>query len=193
LCHDLKHSGADTVLARLRSTVADAGAPGQTVTQLAYLEKRADQMAYARFQAQQWPIARGSVESATKLVVEQRLKGPGMHWAEANVNPMLALRNAISSDRSVEVSTQIEQEQRREQRTRRLERQRRRRAALSESEHSAADAGGREQGGVQDDGVSAAPVRPPQRAAAEKGRQAADHRWRKAWSIRRQREIASTA
>jgi hypothetical protein len=31
------------------------------------------------------------VESANKLVVEDRLKGAGMHWADANVNPLLAL------------------------------------------------------------------------------------------------------
>jgi hypothetical protein len=36
------------------------------------------------------------VESATKLVVEARLKGAGMHWAEAHGNPLLALRKAIS-------------------------------------------------------------------------------------------------
>jgi hypothetical protein len=32
-------------------------------------------------------------------VVEARLKGSGMHWAEGHVNPMLALRNVICSDR----------------------------------------------------------------------------------------------
>jgi hypothetical protein len=28
-------------------------------------------------------------------VVEARLKGSGMHWARANVNPMLALRQGL--------------------------------------------------------------------------------------------------
>jgi hypothetical protein len=35
------------------------------------------------------------VESGNKLVVEVRLKGSGMHWAEQHVNPMLALCNII--------------------------------------------------------------------------------------------------
>ncbi|MHB8573866.1 MAG: hypothetical protein ACYDCQ_00900 [Dehalococcoidia bacterium] len=39
------------------------------------------------------------MERATKLVVEARLKGSGMHWAPAQVNPLLALRNAWCRDR----------------------------------------------------------------------------------------------
>jgi len=39
------------------------------------------------------------VESGNKLVVEARLKGSGMHWAEHHVNPMLALRNIVCSRR----------------------------------------------------------------------------------------------
>ena len=195
LCHTLKHSGPDTVVERLRSTVEQAGVAGETATQLAYLEKRVSQMAYPQFVAEQWPIASGSVESANKLVVEERLKGAGMHWAEENVNPMLALRNAMCSDRWVEVWSQIEEEQRREERTRRFERQRQRRvsAAREAGERWAADAGARGQRGLQDGGNIAAPSLPPTPARAEKGRPAADHPWRKAWSKRRQCEIASTA
>jgi len=46
VCPDRKHSGLDTVLERLRTVVAAAGARGETVTQLASLEKRRNQMAY---------------------------------------------------------------------------------------------------------------------------------------------------
>jgi hypothetical protein len=53
---------------------------------------RRRQIAYADFQIQGYPIGSGMVESANKLVVEQRLKGAGMHWARRNVTPMLALR-----------------------------------------------------------------------------------------------------
>ncbi len=195
LCYDLKHSGPDTVLERLRTTVEQAGGIGETVTQLAYLEKRLDQMAYPQFVAEQWPIGSGSVESANKLVVEERLKGAGMHWAEQNVNPMLALRNAICSDRWVEVWTQIEEDQRREQSARRRERQQQRRvsAAREVAERLTPNARRCKQPRVADGSGSAPAVAPPARSAAEKGRPAADHPWRKAWSIRRQREIASTA
>ena len=59
---------------------------------LQYLAKRREQIDYARFRAAGYPIGSGSVESANKLVVEARLKGPGMHWARGDVNPVLALR-----------------------------------------------------------------------------------------------------
>jgi hypothetical protein len=57
------------------------------------------EMQYPRFRAEGWPIGSGMVESAHKLVVEDRLKGEGMHWADVNVNPLLALRNAVCNDR----------------------------------------------------------------------------------------------
>ena len=75
---------------------------------LAYLEKRQTQLQYPIFQAQGWPIGSGIVESGNKLVVEVRLKGSGMHWADANVNPMLALRNILCSDRWKEEWPKIE-------------------------------------------------------------------------------------
>jgi hypothetical protein len=195
LCHDLKHSGPTSVVERLRSRVEQAGYLGKTGTQLAYLEKRLSQMAYPEFLAEQWPIASGSVESANKLVVEERMKGAGMHWAEENVNPMLALRNAICSDRWVEVWSEIEQEQQRAERMRRLSRQRVRRESRQEERGKYPEeevSRGRKQG-RQESGRSAGAVGSPERLRAESGRPAADHPWRKAWSIRRQREIASTA
>ena len=194
LCHDLKHSGPAPVLERLRSRVEQASAAGETHTQLAYLEKREAQLDYPRFVAEQWPIGSGSVESANKLVVEERLKGAGMHWAEQNVNPMLALRNAICSDRWEEVWTQIEDEQRLAERARRMERQRQRRVSVagSQADGSAAQASERRQCERPANQRGRA-CEAPAGQAAEKGRPADDHPWRKAFSIRRQREIASTA
>jgi hypothetical protein len=101
--HELKHTGPEEVLVRLRQLVEEQGAAGELPKLLAYLEKRESQMQYARFRAAGWPIGSGSGESANKLVVEARLKGAGMHWAVQNVNPMLALRNAVCNDRWVEV------------------------------------------------------------------------------------------
>jgi hypothetical protein len=195
LIHELKHAGPKGVLAELQALVDAAHAPGESRSQLAYLEKRVEQMDYPAFQTEGWPLGSGSVESANKLVVEERMKGPGMHWAAGNVTPMLALRNALCSARWVEVWTQIEEEQRRAEHARRLSRQRQRRvsAAGDAGGCSAADTRRCQQGGMQDGGGSARPGEPPERPAAERGRPAADLPWRKAWSIRRQREIASTA
>jgi hypothetical protein len=94
--HTLKHEGPEPVLAELRTQVALAPASADA---LRYLEKRQAQMAYPTFRTAGLPIASGSVESGNKLVVEARLKGSGMHWARAHVDPMLALRNVVCSDR----------------------------------------------------------------------------------------------
>ena len=64
-----------------------------------YLERRLDQLRYADFRAAGYPTGSGIVESANKLVVEARLKGPGKHWQRANVNPMLALRCLSANQR----------------------------------------------------------------------------------------------
>jgi hypothetical protein len=97
--HHLKHSGPQQVLESVRSFAATHLSVPAVAENLAYLEKRIAQMQYPRFQAQGWPIGSGMVESANKLVVEARLKGAGMHWSRASVNPLLALRNAVCNDR----------------------------------------------------------------------------------------------
>lgn len=115
-CHELKHGQPQVVLERLRAVGAALAPPAgaapspaaETVhTSLAYLEKRREQIRYAEFRAAGYPIASGAVERANKLVVEARLKGAGMHWAPAHVNPMVALRTVACSDRWAEAWPQI--------------------------------------------------------------------------------------
>lgn len=64
-----------------------------------YLKSRLSMIAYATFHELGHPIGSGASESANKLVVERRLKGPGMHWQPDNLNPMLALTNAAANHR----------------------------------------------------------------------------------------------
>lgn len=105
--HALKHTGPDRVLAELRRLVELKPDQARLVEALQYLEKRQALLQYPVFQAAGWPIGDGAVESANKLVVEARLKGSGMHWARAHVDPMLALRNIVCSDRWAEAWPQI--------------------------------------------------------------------------------------
>jgi hypothetical protein len=98
-CRRLKAEGGQPLLADLHAWSDGQPLPDARREALAYLDKRLPQMAYAEFRAQGWPIGSGAVESANKLVVEARLKGSGMHWAPAHVDPMLALRNVVCSDR----------------------------------------------------------------------------------------------
>jgi hypothetical protein len=101
--HALKHIGPDSVLAALRALP-----PGeQRDTALGYLTARLAQIEYPTFRARGYPIGSGIVESANKVVVQDRLKGSGMHWAPAHVDPMLALRTIVCADRWDEAWPQI--------------------------------------------------------------------------------------
>jgi len=117
--HQLKHQGAAGVLAQLRQLQEQHSELEVLAENLAYLEKRKAQMQYPVFQQQGWPIGSGIVESGNKLVVEARLKGAGMHWKRANVDPMLALRNIICSDRWRQEWPRIEQRLRQQETQRR--------------------------------------------------------------------------
>lgn len=112
--HELKHGDPRKVLGKVRGLRDDLAAQGGkeealkvVSTSLEYLEKRKDQIRYQEFLAAGYPIGSGAVESANKLVVEDRLKGAGMHWARANVDPMVALRTIACTDRWEEAWPQI--------------------------------------------------------------------------------------
>jgi hypothetical protein len=101
---ELKEGDPDRVLAALgalpTARAADpVAATGARAGTLGYLSARRAQIAYARFRALGLPIGSGMVESGHKSVVQQRLKGAGMHWARPSVDPMLALRCAACNDR----------------------------------------------------------------------------------------------
>lgn len=66
---------------------------------VAYYFHNRQRMYYRHFRAAGCPIGSGTVESACKLVVQQRMKQPGMRWRRSNAQAMLALRSALFSDR----------------------------------------------------------------------------------------------
>jgi hypothetical protein len=110
---------------------------------LEYLRKREAMLRYADFRAAGYPIGSGSVESANKLLVQARLKGAGMRWAPASVNPMLALRTIAYSDRWAEAWPLIVTAQQQahrvrtsQRRTARQEARVRQAAALTQKDHS---------------------------------------------------------
>lgn len=127
--HCLKHRGGRVVLAQLRAFIQSHDQMAKLGPLLAYLEKREAQMAYPTFRTAGWPIGSGAVESANKLVVEARLKGAGMHWARHHVDPMLALRNIVCSDRWAEAWPQIAAYVRQQAAQRRQERRQKRHRA----------------------------------------------------------------
>jgi len=120
--HTLKHAGATALLPELQTQVVTHPDQPELAEALAYLEKRLSMMDYPTYQQRGWPIGSGSVESANKVVVEARLKGAGMHWARAHINPMLSLRNAVCNDRWAEAWQELTTHRRRQRRQRYLTR-----------------------------------------------------------------------
>ena len=49
------------------------------------------------------PLGSGAIESATRRVINLRLKGNGIYWREENVEGMLVLRAAVLTGRWAEV------------------------------------------------------------------------------------------
>ena len=108
--HTLKHAadGARQVLTALgklpiQQAVDPTAAAEVRDRTLSYFTKRLPQVQYAKFATAGYPIGSGSTESANKIVVEARLKGSGMHWARAHVDPLVALRTVACANRWTEV------------------------------------------------------------------------------------------
>jgi hypothetical protein len=68
----------------------------QAVTYLWHNRRRID---YAAYRQAGLPIGSGTVESAAKTVVQQRMKQAGMRWGRPGAQAMLALRSRLLSDR----------------------------------------------------------------------------------------------
>lgn len=195
--HALKHTGPEAVLGTLRQVVAQHADLTVAAEQLAYLEKRVPQMQYPDYQRAGWPIGSGVVESGNKVVVEARMKGAGMRWERTHVNPMLALRNIVYSDRWDEawgeIATRLGQQERQAQTARRQHRHTRQppQALPSCQAPRAGGAPAAPHAGVP-------PPAPPPPAAVPgvppaPRRPAPNHPWRRAWSKRQQTAQTSGA
>jgi len=65
--------------------------------QLNYFTENKNKMRYGLFRAAGLFIGSGVVESACKIIVENRLNGSGMRWSKKNAGNVIALRSAIYS------------------------------------------------------------------------------------------------
>ena len=102
---------------------ADPTAARQAIAEtLGYLGARWAHAQYADFRAQGLPIGSGCVESGHGVVMQARMKGRGMRWAPAHVNPLLALRCALVNGRWADRWTRLIAQWRRTLRQRRCPR-----------------------------------------------------------------------
>lgn len=139
--------------------------------EVAYFTTRADQIDYAAFRRQGYPIGSGIAESGHKVVVGTRFKGAGHHWAPPHLNPLLILRTAACNDRWAEVWPPLWAEQLTADRARRHAAQQQRRAR-----HLAALPPPPAPPTVA---PALAPPVPPRPKLVVEGRPTADHPWRK--------------
>jgi len=65
---------------------------------LGYLWRHRTRLDYATARARGYPIGSGRIESACKLVVQQRCKGPGMRWEHIQAEAVLHARCAWLND-----------------------------------------------------------------------------------------------
>jgi hypothetical protein len=197
--HRLRHETPEVVLDAVRRLRDETAGPGRTTAvatitgRLAYLEKRTEQMRYAQFTEAGYPIGSGMVESGNKLVVEARLKGAGMHWARANVNSMLGLRNITCSDRWEEAWPQICRQMRRYRQEQSRERRRKRCEVRAETAAHLSLGAGLPAGPIQAEAVTKqqpAQQKTTSPSGVPSHRPAADHPWRRPLLPRRQTRSA---
>jgi hypothetical protein len=100
-CHVLKHQGG----AALVKLLEEMSVPERRVALrdkhaevLAYLKNNVSRMDYPAYLAKGWLIGSGSVESACKTVVGQRLKLAGMRWREKGTDAVCHLRALYKSE-----------------------------------------------------------------------------------------------
>lgn len=102
-CHVLKHKGGAALVGILEEMDLPERRPALRAKHedvLGYLRKNVPRMDYPTYLAKGWLIGSGSVESACKTVVAQRLKLAGMRWRENGTNALCHLRALYKSERS---------------------------------------------------------------------------------------------
>lgn len=97
-CHGLKHNPPQETVANLHLLLPKAQHDTRASLidgAIFYLQSRLHLLDYAHFRHCGYPIGSGCVESGQKVVVQRRMKGAGMRWAEHHLDPMLSLRNLV--------------------------------------------------------------------------------------------------
>jgi hypothetical protein len=100
-CHQLKHEGGAALLAELEKLdrgPMDAATQAEHDQALTYFRNHVARMNYPEYLRRGWQIGSGSVESACKNVINQRLNMGGMRWGEAGGDALAHLRALFCSD-----------------------------------------------------------------------------------------------
>jgi hypothetical protein len=151
---------------------------------LSYYTTHQSRMDYAVYRARGMQIGSGSAESACKQLISARLKQAGMIWKADGAEAVAVVRAWLKSERWEEAIRL------RPVRTRSYRRQQERAEAAGQgvSVNEEVSAGADEQE------AGCRSVLPPEvleALRAEEAHERANHPWRRAWSVRRQSELAA--
>ena len=100
-CHTLKHAGGQCllrVLEKLKRHRMTEEARVEHDKVRTYFRNHVERMKYPEYVREGWQIGSGSIESACKTVVNQRLCLGGMRWSEAGSDAVAHLRALYRSD-----------------------------------------------------------------------------------------------
>jgi len=100
-CHTMKHQGGAAILRELQGLGPPrGGAAREAYTEaVRYIGNNVHRMDYPSYRARGWHIGSGTVESACKTVVGQRLKLAGMRWREYGTDTVCHLRALFKSEK----------------------------------------------------------------------------------------------
>lgn len=102
-CHTMKQQGGQGIVSELETLALPLRKPAvreQYETTINYLRSNVHRMDYPSYVANGWFIGSGSIESACKTVVGQRLKLAGMRWRQKGTDEMCHLRAMFKSESS---------------------------------------------------------------------------------------------
>jgi Uncharacterised protein family (UPF0236) len=154
---------------------------------LSYYREHQSRMDYATYRARGMQIGSGSAESACKQLVSARLKGAGMIWDAAGAEAVAAVRAWLKSERWEEALALREVPQRsyrRKEAARAGAKSATTRHAAQEPAHQQVEAHASAQ-------RSRLPADVLAGVQAELAEQRGKNGWGKAWSVKRQRELAA--
>lgn len=73
--------------------------PDKVRAEVSYLFNHRWRMRYQQFREAGYPLGSGTVESACKVVMQERMKHSGMRWSREGAQAMLALRSVLLNER----------------------------------------------------------------------------------------------
>lgn len=95
VCKKLKVSKHNEVLCDLKKYKEKP--PNCDVNLYKYIDNNSNNIDYAKYQQEGYFIGSGAIESGNRLVLQQRLKQPGMRWNKETAQPLLTLRAKFES------------------------------------------------------------------------------------------------